>query len=103
MRVRDRVQPLQIEPREHRLAVVHIAGQATLAEGSREIAGVAASTISPPSSAAAATDVPACAHARQAHHRAVAEHVVLTIEQAQVISEVEIASVVAVPRGGVAV
>jgi hypothetical protein len=40
---------------------------------------------------------------RQAHHRAVAEHVVLAIDQAQFMTEVEIARIEATSRGGVGV
>ena len=38
---------------------------------------------------------------RQAHHRAIAEHVVLAIDQAQFMPQIEIARVEAVPGGGV--
>ena len=40
---------------------------------------------------------------RQTHHQAIAEHIVLAIDEAQVMAEVEIARVETAPHGGIGV
>ena len=96
----QRLQP--VERGQHGVAVVHVAGQAALAEGLTKVAGVRCehdlTVIKPQPKGLVPRRVPVC---RQTHHRAIAKHVVLAIDQPQFMAEVEIARVEAAPRGGV--
>ena len=88
----QRLQP--VKRGEHRLAVVHIARQAAVAQGLAEIAGVRREHDLAAVELQAQRLVPRRVPVRrQAYHRAVAEHVVLAIDQAQFVAEVEIARV----------
>ena len=81
-----------------------IARQAPLAQGLAEIAGIGGehdvAAVEPHPQRLVPRRV---AVRRQADDRAVAEHVVLAIDEAQFVAEVEIARVEAAPRGGVGV
>jgi len=98
----QRLQP--VKRGQHRLAVVRVAWQAALAECLTEVAGVGGEhdfpPIEPQPKRLVARRVPV---RRQAHHRAVAEHVVLAIDQPQFMAEVEVAPVEPALRGGIGV
>ena len=94
----QRLQP--VERSQHRLAVMNVARQAALAQSPAEIAGVCRehdlAAVEPQPQRLVPRRVPV---RRQAHDGTVAEHVVLAVHQTQWMAEVEIARVVAVPRG----
>ena len=98
----QRLQP--VKRGQHRLAVVHVARQAAFAEGLTEVAGVRGehdlTVIEPQPKGLVPRRVPVC---RQTHHRAIAKHVVLAIDQPRFMAEVEIARIEPAPRGGIGV
>jgi hypothetical protein len=76
---------------EHRLAVIHVTRQAAFAKGLTEVAGIRSqhdlTAIESQPKGLVPRRVPV---RRQTYHRAVAKHVVLTVDQPQFMAEVEI-------------
>jgi hypothetical protein len=96
--VPQRLQP--IKRGQHRLAVVHVARQAALAEGLTEVTGVRGehdlAGVEPQPKRLVPRRVPVC---RQTHHRAIAKHVMLTIYEPQFMADIKIAAVEPTPSG----
>src|SRR5438067_956701 len=98
----QRLQP--VKGGQHRLAVVHVARESALAEGLTEIASVRCehdlTAIEPQPKRLMPRRM---AIRRQTHHRAIAKYVVLTIDEAQSMAEIEISRIEPAPRGGIGV
>ncbi len=93
-----------VERGQHLVAVMHEARQAPFAQGATEIAGIGGQHgIATRQAQFQRLVARRVAGRRQTHDRAIAEHIVLAIDQPQFVAEIEIARVEATPRGRVRV